>query len=305
MSECCDGACKGQVCLTPVAVIPTPAAGSVRTLISVEEMDCPTEEAMIRSKLAGMAGIQALEFNLMQRRLPLTHRPEALEHPALKALETIGLAGVVEPEAAERVAPGPAVTRRTWILMGVAGIAAVAAELIDLFLPGITGLVIALSLFAIVVGGLRTYWKGFIALRNRSLNMNALMSVAVTGAMVIGEWPEAAVVMVLFALAEAIESLSLDRARNAIRKLMAMAPATATVKGDDGRWTQALAREVAVGALVRVGPANASPWTASSPRAAPRWTRRRSPARACRWRRGPGTRSSPAPSTARGRSSTE
>ena len=143
--------------------------------------------------------------------------------------------------------------------MGVAGMAAASAELIDLFAPGVTWLVIALSLFAIVVGGLRTYWKGFIALRNRSLNMNALMSVAVTGALVIGEWPEAAMVMVLFALAEAIESLSLDRARNAIRKLMAMAPETATVKGDDGRWAEALAKEVAVGALVRVGPGERIP----------------------------------------------
>ena len=70
----------------------------------------------------------------------------------------------MESEAAERVAPGPAVARRTWILMGVAGIAAAAAELIDLFVPGVTWLVIALSLFAIVVGGLRTYWKGIIAL---------------------------------------------------------------------------------------------------------------------------------------------
>jgi Cd2+/Zn2+-exporting ATPase len=47
--------------------------------------------------------------------------------------------------------------------------------------------------------------------------MNALMSIAVTGAMLIGHWPEAAMVMVLFALAEVIEAKSLDRARNAIR----------------------------------------------------------------------------------------
>lgn len=260
MGECCDGACERPISLTPEPepAPAAPSAESVRTLITVEEMDCPTEEAMIRGKLAGMAGIEGLEFNLIQRRLTLTHRPEALES-ALKALDAIGLEGVVESEAAERVAPGPAVARRTWILMGVAGIAAVAAELMHIFLPGADWLVIALSLFAIVVGGLRTYWKGFMALRNRSLNMNALMSVAVTGAMVIGEWPEAAMVMVLFALAEAIESLSLDRARNAIRKLMAMAPETATVKADDGRWLEALAKEVSVGALVRVGPGERIP----------------------------------------------
>ena len=88
--------------------------------------------------------------------------------------------------------------------------------------------------------------------------MNALMSVAVTGAMVIGEWPEAAMVMVLFALAEVIESLSLDRARNAIRKLMAMAPETATVKGTTGGGRDE-AKKVAVGALVRVAPGERIP----------------------------------------------
>ena len=73
-----------------------------------------------------------------------------------------------------------------------------------------------LALVAILTGGLSTYKKGWIALKNRNLNMNALMSIAVTGAMLIGHWPEAAMVMVLFALAEVIEAKSLDRARNAI-----------------------------------------------------------------------------------------
>ena len=72
--------------------------------------------------------------------------------------------------------------------------------------------------------------KGWIALKNLNLNMNALMAIAVTGGMAIGHWPEAAMVMFLFALAEVIEAKSLDRARNAIRGLMDLAPETATVR---------------------------------------------------------------------------
>ena len=56
------------------------------------------------------------------------------------------------------------------------------------------------------------------------------MSIAVTGAMLIGHWPEAAMVMFLFTLAEMIEAKSLDRARNAIRGLLELAPDTATVR---------------------------------------------------------------------------
>ena len=104
--------------------------------------------------------------------------------------------------------------------------------------PGIAGsrrarhrlrLPAALALAAVALGGIGTYRKGWIALRNLTLNINALMTIAVTGAMLIGQWPEAAMVVVLFALAERIEAASLDRARNAIRGLMAMTPEEATV----------------------------------------------------------------------------
>ena len=72
---------------------------------------------------------------------------------------------------------------------------------------------IVLALAAIALSGGSTYKKGLIALRNRTLNINALMAIAVTGAVLIGHWPEAAMVMVLFTLAEVIEARSLDRAR--------------------------------------------------------------------------------------------
>ena len=62
---------------------------------------------------------------------------------------------------------------------------------------------------AICLGGMDTLRKGRIALRTFSLNINFLMSVAVIGTMAIGQWPEAAVVIWLFGLAEMIEALSL------------------------------------------------------------------------------------------------
>jgi Cd2+/Zn2+-exporting ATPase len=244
----------------PEAVPTAPSSESVRTVLSIRKMDCPVEEGMIRGKLAGMAGIERLDFNLMQCQLTLTHRPEALDG-ALKAVGSLGFEAAVEGEGPDRSAAthGPTVSRRAWTLLGVAAVAALAAEVIDLLVPGSTWLVIGLSLFAVAVGGLETYWKGIIALKNRTLNINALMSVAVTGAMAIGQWPEAAMVMVLFTLAEMIESLSMDRARHAIRKLMALTPETATVQRADGQWTESPAKNVGVGSPVRVSPGERIP----------------------------------------------
>jgi Cd2+/Zn2+-exporting ATPase len=128
------------------------------------------------------------------------------------------------------------------------------AEVIELMSVGLNWLTLMLAVVAILTGGLKTYKKGWIALRNRNLNINALMSIAVTGALFIGQWPEAAMVMFLFALAELIEVKSLDRARNAIRGLMAMTPESATVKLPDGSWGEVPAGNVAMGSIVRVRP---------------------------------------------------
>lgn len=107
---------------------------------------------------------------------------------------------------------------------------------------------------SILSGGLGTYKKGWIALKNRNLNINALMSIAVTGAILIGQWPEAAMVMFLFTVAELIEARSLDRARNAISGLMQMTPEQATVLQADGNWREQEVKSVDLGARVRVKP---------------------------------------------------
>ncbi|MNZ69503.1 putative cadmium-transporting ATPase [compost metagenome] len=80
------------------------------------------------------------------------------------------------------------------------------------------------------------------------------MSIAVTGAVLIGQWPEAAMVMFLFTVAELIEAKSLDRARNAISGLMQMTPEKVTVQQEDGSWVEREAKQVDLGALVRVRP---------------------------------------------------
>ena len=96
----------------------------------------------------------------------------------------------------------------------------------------------ALAAAAIALSGFSVYGKGLAALRQGRLNINALMTVAVTGAFLIGQWPEAAMVMALYAIAEAIEARAVDRARGAIKSLLALAPEQAEVRQDDGNWVR-------------------------------------------------------------------
>ena len=222
------------------------------TVLRIGKMDCPTEEGLIRGKLQGMPGVQGLDFNLMQRTLAVRHAPDAIK-TIVEAIESLGMETEVQKtdEPRDQTAPAP---KTPWWPMAVSGIAAVLAEGVYWANDGNHWAVVVLALVSIFTGGLSTYKKGWIALKNFNLNMNALMSIAVTGGMAIGHWPEAAMVMFLFALAEVIEAKSLDRARNAIRGLMDLAPETATVQQANGNWMEVTAKSVTKGSLVRVRP---------------------------------------------------
>ncbi len=219
----------------------------------IDAMDCPTEQTLIQDKLGKLAGIEELEFNLINRVLGVRHTLGDTGEIE-RAIDSLGMKA--EPLAAEddgsATAAQPHKTR--WLPLALSGIAAIAAEVVHFANLAPQWLVAALALVAIIGCGLGTYKKGWIALKNRNLNINALMSIAVTGAVLIGQWPEAAMVMVLFTVAELIEARSLDRARNAIGGLMQLAPDMATVQQADGQWREVEVRAVAIGTLVRVRP---------------------------------------------------
>ena len=146
--------------------------------------------------------------------------------------------------------------------LGLALLLAIGAELVGFFAPDAwvwkgTGLAVAAA--AIALSGFEVYRKGLVALRHGRLNINALMTVAVSGAVAIGQWPEAAMVMALYAIAEAIEARAVDRARHAIRSLLQLAPEVAAQRQADGSWASVPVASVAVGDTLRVRPGERVP----------------------------------------------
>lgn len=240
---CCGGA------HTPRQTDFVAPAGTRAARFRIDAMDCPTEERLIRDCLGRIAEIRALQFNLMQRVLTV-HAPEPDVAAIQQAIGSLGMQAV--PLDADAAPPPPA-PRRYWPL-ALALVCAVGAELIGWMPRAPAWLSDVLSLAALLACGPGVFRKGLIALRHRNLNINALMSIAVLGALLLRQWPEAAMVMTLFALAERIEAGALDRARDAIRSLMALAPEQATVRAADGSWREAPASQVALGAVLRLRP---------------------------------------------------
>jgi Cd2+/Zn2+-exporting ATPase len=226
-------------------------------------MDCAAEESEIRRAVEGIPGLVGLRFQLGERSLRIDGEPQA----AIAAVEAIRNSGFEIhpwPAAPASTQDGDAAAHDhdaqtgTGLPRLLAALAlAIAAEGLSFFVPDApwsrpAGLAIAAA--AIALAGFGTFRKGLTALRHGRLNINALMTVAVAGAFVIGQWPEAAMVMALYAIAELIEARAVDRARNAISGLLALSPDTADLRQADGTWKSVPVGEVPIGATVRVRP---------------------------------------------------
>ncbi|MBT9530088.1 MAG: heavy metal translocating P-type ATPase [Pseudomonas sp.] len=251
MSHCCDHQHPNPATAAPSGDSNPRPAGARLSRFRIEQMDCPTEQGLIETRLGKLAGVSGLEFNLLSRVLGVWHAlPD--EQTIIAAINELGFSA--QPVAAEQPPTSTTSASKPWWPLALAGVAALAAELLHFSALAPEWAVAGVALLAILLSGLSTYKKGWVALKNRNLNINALMSIAVTGAVLIGQWPEAAMVMVLFALAELIEAKSLDRARQAIHGLLALTPEQATVQQADGSWQSVPTSQVAIGAQVRVRP---------------------------------------------------
>ena len=228
-------------------------------------MDCASEESEIRRAVEGVPGVLGLRFQLGERSLRIAGEPQAAL-AAVEAIRNTGFEVHAWPDAPESTGAGVgsdhehehAATTGSGLPRLLAALAlATAAEGLSFLVPDApwskwVGLAVAAA--AIALAGFSTFSKGLTALRHGRLNISALMSVAVAGAFVIGQWPEAAMVMALYAIAELIEARSVDRARNAISGLLALSPDTADLRQPDGSWKTVPVGDVPIGATVRVRP---------------------------------------------------
>ncbi|WP_053214831.1 heavy metal translocating P-type ATPase [Pseudomonas sp. Q12-87] len=245
--------CSSKAAPSVVNLGNAPTDGGRLSSFRIEAMDCPTEQTLIQNKLGKLKGVQQLEFNLINRVLGVTHDLPS-DAPIIAAIQSLGMQAEPLTPGQDKQTHTPPAPAKPWWPLALSGVTALGAEVIHFTNAAPNWVVALVALVSILSGGLGTYKKGWIALKNRNLNINALMSIAVTGAVLIGQWPEAAMVMFLFTVAELIEAKSLDRARNAIGGLMQMAPEQATVQQADGTWLEQEVKAIALGARVRVRP---------------------------------------------------
>ncbi len=243
----------------------------------VEGMDCAEEVAILKRELGALAGgADRLGFDLVAGRLTV---PAGLD--AEEVQRRVAVTGMrAEPWRSEGAEGALSVRRSRRAraaataasgLLAAAGFVAHALQgggwAAAAGLEGLAGGVDApppplarfLFLAAVVVGGWFVAPKAWFALRRRSPDMNLLMTLAVAGAIGIGEWLEAATVAFLFALSLALEAWSVGRARRAVEALLELAPSSVREILPDGIVREIPAAAAEIGTLFVVRPGERLP----------------------------------------------
>lgn len=242
---------------------------SERTCVSVPGVCCESEARMVTKALSGLEGVEGVDVDVVGRKAWVRHAPAVTPAALVERLAPLGLgaqlpAASVAPAshdqaehhhdqgAHEHAGQAPAHAHDhgggaagiPWRLVAMGAL--VGVSMLAEWYPQVEYAALA----AVALGLPPVAKKGLAALRQRVLDINFLMTVAVVGALLIGEWGEGATVGFLFAVAEWLEDRAMDRARSAIAAVMNLAPDVATLV--DGR--EVAAGSVAVGTRLLVKP---------------------------------------------------
>jgi len=208
----------------------------------IHGMDCADEVATLKKELGPISGVQKLSFDIINAKMTVTYAEDKIKSDDLQAaVKRAGMRADPWNEKASNLPPPRFWTPRgRTVFTTVCGILVALGFVTHAFIAGpraavsegasTVPLIVKLLYSAAAVMGV---WfvspKAWLALRRLRPDMNLLMMVAVAGAIVIGQWFEAATVAFLFALSILLEAWSVGRARRAVAALMALTPPMARV----------------------------------------------------------------------------
>jgi len=206
-----------------------------RCTLKVCGLDCPTEVELLRSAVQGQPGVMALGFDVIHGTMTVDYTEGAVDPKQIVSLisERAGM-------HASLLNQSDPITPSWWSQHGAralivgsglalgAGLAVVwigpSLSLSQHFVDRFSHIAYGL---AVVVGGIELFPRVLRNLRRFRFDIDVLMGLAIVGALALGQWDEAATVAFLYGLSEALEGLSLERARRSIRALLELTPPTA------------------------------------------------------------------------------
>jgi Zn2+/Cd2+-exporting ATPase len=224
------------------------------SVFRVDGLDCSEEVAILERRLRPLTGLEDLSADVLGQRLHVKYDAAILSASTIaEAVADTGMRAWLEHEEPILVPT----SRARGVLVGVSGAALLAGFGFSAAgLPGAWS--IAAFVAAALAGGVFPFRRAVTSMRARSLDIHVLMLIAVIGALALGEWAEAGTVVFLFAIAQWLESRTMERARESIRALMSLAPSEARLRHGDHEHSTAVTA-VEPGAIMVVRPGEKIP----------------------------------------------
>lgn len=225
-------------------------------------MDCGSCAKTVEAGLRQLIGVHSVSVNFATERLQLSYDPQLVQEQTIH--DRIKQLGYTVDQCFEHTQEKPKPTQKTatsWkfflynrrgqsvILAGIGLVLGLIAQNLPL------SIWVARAFYGvgIIIAGYPVARAGLFELRLRRADMNLLMSISVIGAIILGDWFEAALVVFLFSLGSTLQLFSIGRTRNAIRALMDLTPTTATVKRN-GREEKVNIESVQINEVITIRP---------------------------------------------------
>ena len=232
-----------------------------RLELTVAELDCADEARQIETALGRMDGVLEVRTAVGARQTIVSYDPTRVEPDAIRtAIRGLGMTVLESPSAAPPRRRGVLDSLGWLFVSAVAGVAllGIIGERLGVVEAVAERIPPWLAAAAVLLGGYPIFRNLLRSLRNRTVTSHALMTLGIVGALAIGQYAAAAVIVFFMRFADYLEGATTERARRAIKQLLEVAPATARVERD-GTDVEIPADQVRRGQIVLVRPGERIP----------------------------------------------
>lgn len=226
-------------------------------------MDCANCALSIEKGVGSLPGVVSAQVNFTASRLRVEHEPDAAVLPSVESrvrdlgftLQSDGNLAAFQDTETSRTTAGLKL-RRDALRIGISGIMLAIGLVLDRIAPVGNTLPWADIAYgaAVAVGGYRFALAGIGALKARIIGTHLLMALAAVGAVLLGQWFEAAAVVFLYGLGEALEGAAMERTRRSLSSLLDATPREALVLRPDGTPATVPPTTLVIGDILLVRP---------------------------------------------------
>ncbi len=223
----------------------------------IEGMDCEEEVKVISSQIKRLRGVEDYRINLTTRSLSVFYDPSVLsQRDIIRTVERTGMKVSLRRH--------PTGYERAWwrdariITLSVCGIFILSGLVMEHLFGLPHRLIVFVYGVAVVVGGYYPAKQGIMGLLSLSPNIRTLMVTGAIGAVWLGLWEEAAILILIYSIGDVLEAFAVDRVRGAVKGLMEIAPKEVHIKRD-GRLETIPISDVKPGDTILIKPGERVP----------------------------------------------